>query len=78
MLPSSAPRKPRTLAEKLSAPGGACPIPFTHDRLDEVHHWWHELATWYHEPPVPVSTWGVRPSCAQRNANVAEGKIGLP
>ena len=27
-----------------------CPIPFTHDRLHETHHWWHEIARFYHEP----------------------------
>jgi hypothetical protein len=26
------------------------PSPDTHDRLAEVHHWWHELAELYHEP----------------------------
>jgi len=41
---------PNTLAEKVAAAGSACPIPATHDRLFEVHHWWHELARWYHEP----------------------------
>jgi len=41
---------PKTLAEKLAAPGSKCPVPATHDRLDEVHHWWHEMAHWYHEP----------------------------
>ncbi len=43
-------RNPKTLAEKLSAEGSSCPIPATHDRLAEVHHWWHEMAEWYHEP----------------------------
>ncbi len=43
-------RSPKTLAEKLGAGGNACPIPSTHDRLAEVHHWWHEMAEWYHEP----------------------------
>lgn len=42
--------EPATLAEKLAAPGSKCPIPYTHDRLHEVHHWWHEMARWYHEP----------------------------
>ena len=42
--------KPKTLAEKLAGGGTACPIPATHDRLSEVHHWWHEMAEWYHEP----------------------------
>lgn len=42
---------PMSLAESLSAEGGQpCPIPFTHDRLHEVHHWWHEMAHYYHEP----------------------------
>jgi len=39
----------RSLAEKLSG-HGKCPIPFTHDRLQELHYWWHELARNYHEP----------------------------
>ena len=43
-------RNPKTLAEKLAAEGSACPIPATHDRLAEVHHWWHQMAEWYHEP----------------------------
>lgn len=42
---------PMNLAESLSAERGpACPIPYAHDRLFEVHHWWHELAHYYHEP----------------------------
>lgn len=41
---------PKSLAEKMAAKGSECPIPFTHDRLAEVHHWWHELARNYHEP----------------------------
>ncbi len=41
---------PNTLAEKVAAVGSTCPIPATHDRLFEMHHWWHELARWYHEP----------------------------
>lgn len=42
---------PMSLAESLSAEGGQpCPIPYTHDRLHEVHHWWHEMAHCYHEP----------------------------
>jgi hypothetical protein len=41
---------PKSLAESLGAQGSACPIPFTHDRLREVHHWWHEMARYYHEP----------------------------
>lgn len=43
-------RNPKTLAEKLAAQGSTCPIPATHDRLAEVHHWWHEMADLYHEP----------------------------
>jgi hypothetical protein len=43
-------RSPRTLAEKLAVEGSACPIPATHDRLAEVHHWWHQMADLYHEP----------------------------
>src|SRR5712692_345109 len=42
-------RPPQSLAEHLSG-RGACPIPLTHDRLMEVHHWWHEMARAYHEP----------------------------
>ena len=41
---------PSSLAEKVAAAGSKCPIPFTHDRLFEMHHWWHEMARWYHEP----------------------------
>lgn len=41
---------PKTLAELVSATGSKCPVPATHDRLFEMHHWWHELARWYHEP----------------------------
>lgn len=41
---------PQTLAEKVAAVGSKCPIPATHDRLFEIHHWWHEMARWYHEP----------------------------
>jgi hypothetical protein len=41
---------PKSLAEKLAAEGSQCPIPATHDRLAEVHHWWHEMAHWYHKP----------------------------
>src|SRR5579864_9479497 len=43
-------RSPKTLAEKLTVQGSTCPIPATHDRLAEVHHWWHEMAELYHEP----------------------------
>lgn len=42
--------EPEHLAENLAARGDRCPIPATHDRLFEVHHWWHEIARWYHEP----------------------------
>jgi hypothetical protein len=42
--------EPKNLQEALSAQGSKCPIPFTHDRIHEVHHWWHEMARWYHEP----------------------------
>ena len=42
--------EPSTLAESLAAHGYACPIPLTHDRLYESHHWWHEMARQYHEP----------------------------
>lgn len=41
---------PASLAEKVAAEGSTCPVPFTHDRLDECHHWWHEIARNYHEP----------------------------
>ncbi len=40
---------PSSLAEKVAAAGSSCPIPFTHDRLFETHHWWHEMARWSHE-----------------------------
>jgi len=43
-------RNPKTLAEKLAAEGNTCPIPATHDRLAEVHYWWHQMAELYHEP----------------------------
>jgi hypothetical protein len=38
--------EPILLAEKVAAAGSSCPIPFTHDRLFEAHHWWHEMAGW--------------------------------
>lgn len=41
---------PKSLAEEVAAVGSECPIPFTHDRLFETHHWWHEMARNYHEP----------------------------
>jgi len=40
---------PDSLGEHLAG-RGACPIPLTHDRLSEVHYWWHEMARNYHEP----------------------------
>ena len=43
-------RRPTTFAEKMGAGGEPCPIPATHDRLFEVHYWWHEMAEMYHEP----------------------------
>ena len=43
-------KAPRSLAEKLAACGHACEIPFTHDRLQEMHYWWHQMARNYHEP----------------------------
>ena len=39
-----------SLAESVAQQGSTCPIPFTHDRLFEMHHWWNEIARWYHEP----------------------------
>ncbi len=50
MLDIAPNRNPKTLAEKLAAEGSTCPIPATHDRLAEVHHWWHQMAELYHEP----------------------------
>ena len=43
-------RPPATLAEYRARPGHKCPIPATHDRADECHYWWHEIARNYHEP----------------------------
>ncbi len=43
-------RNPKTLAEKLAGDGSTCPIPATHDRLQEVHYWWHQMAELHHEP----------------------------
>ena len=40
----------RSLAERLAVQGHKCKIPSTHDRLNETHHWWHEMARNYHEP----------------------------
>ena len=42
--------EPKSLAESLAAKDDVCPIPLTHDRLHETHHWWHEMARNYHEP----------------------------
>src|SRR5258708_18932952 len=42
-------RKAKNLAEKLAVEGSTCPIPATHDRLAEVHYWWHQMAETYHE-----------------------------
>lgn len=39
-----------TLAEYHAGGVGRCPIPATHDRIAEMHYWWHELARNYHEP----------------------------
>src|SRR5438093_642613 len=41
---------PKTFAEKFTGRGGSCAIPLTHDKLWEIHHWWHEMARAYHEP----------------------------
>jgi hypothetical protein len=41
---------PNSLAESLAEAGARCRIPYTHDRLHETHHWWHEIARNYHEP----------------------------
>jgi hypothetical protein len=41
---------PENLAEMLTQGRGQCPIPATHDRLNECHYWWHEMARNYHEP----------------------------
>jgi hypothetical protein len=40
----------QSLGDHLGDASSTCPIPFTHDRLFEVHHWWHEMARYYHEP----------------------------
>jgi hypothetical protein len=42
--------EPESLAEALAQGHGRCPIPATHDRLNECHYWWHEMARNYHEP----------------------------
>lgn len=41
---------PEHLADTLSRGDAPCPLPFTHDRLDECHYWWHGMARNYHEP----------------------------
>src|SRR6266566_5449935 len=41
---------PDSLAELFAGEGPPCSIPYTHDRLHECHHWWHEMARNYHEP----------------------------
>lgn len=41
---------PKSLGEAITEGHGSCPIPQTHDRLEECHHWWHEMAKMYHEP----------------------------
>lgn len=43
-------RQPQSFAEKLAVQGHTCNIPFTHDRLQESHYWWHQMARNYHEP----------------------------
>jgi len=45
---SKAPSK--TFAAKFTSRSGTCAIPLTHDKLWEIHHWWHEMARGYHEP----------------------------
>lgn len=42
-------KPPHSLSESLGG-AGVCPVPFAHDRLREAHHWWHEMADFYHEP----------------------------
>jgi hypothetical protein len=41
---------PSSFAESVTEGHGPCPIPQAHDRLEECHHWWHEMAKMYHEP----------------------------
>lgn len=48
-LRSTMSRLPRTLGEAVAG-HGECLIPFTHDRFNEAHYWWHEMARNYHEP----------------------------
>lgn len=43
-------KHPQSFAEKHAVQGHACKIPFTHDRLEETHYWWHQMARNYHEP----------------------------
>ncbi len=50
MKPSGENIEAASLADRLCSNGNKCPIPFTHDRLWETHHWWHEMARFYHEP----------------------------
>lgn len=42
--------EPESLAEAIGRGHGQCPIPATHDRMNECHYWWHEMARNYHEP----------------------------
>lgn len=43
-------KEPKSLAESITLGHGTCVLPWTHDRLEECHHWWHEMARNYHEP----------------------------
>jgi len=43
-------KRPQSFAEKHAVQGHACKIPFSHDRLEEIHYWWHQMARNYHEP----------------------------
>lgn len=43
-------KEPTSLADTISLGDHPCPIPATHDRLNECHYWWHELGRNYHEP----------------------------
>lgn len=43
-------QRPDSLAEAVTHGHGRCPLPATHDRLDECHYWWHQMAKQYHEP----------------------------
>jgi hypothetical protein len=42
--------EPENLAEAITMGRSRCPIPATHDRLNECHYWWHQMARNYHEP----------------------------